>query len=81
LEVGLIGGNHNGEVTMIPCITLSPSLMGIDFAINLKRRQYPVQLAFTMTINKAQGQSIHNVGLDLWKLLCTVLQWADHTVS
>jgi PIF1-like helicase len=40
LEVHLIGGDHNGEIAMIPHITLSPSLTGIDFAINLKRRQF-----------------------------------------
>jgi hypothetical protein len=29
------------------------------------RRQFPVALAFAMTINKAQGQSVKLVGLDL----------------
>jgi hypothetical protein len=67
LEVHLLGGDHNGEIAMIPRITLSPSLTGIDFAINLKRRQFPIQLAFAMTINKAQGQSVHRVSVDLQK--------------
>ncbi|KIK35018.1 hypothetical protein CY34DRAFT_96896 [Suillus luteus UH-Slu-Lm8-n1] len=34
--------------------------------IPLKCRQFPVCLAFAMTINKAQGQSIKWVGLNLW---------------
>jgi hypothetical protein len=65
LEVRLLSSNHNSEIAMIPCITLSPSLTGIVFAINLKRRQFPVQLAFAMTINKAQGQSVRHMGVDL----------------
>lgn len=31
----------------------------------LKRRQFPVQPAFAMTINKAQGQTLNNVGIYL----------------
>ena len=33
--------------------------------IPFSRRQFPVRLAFAMTINKSQGQSVQNVGLDL----------------
>jgi ATP-dependent exoDNAse (exonuclease V) alpha subunit len=31
----------------------------------LRRRQFPVRLGFTMSINRAQGQSVNTVGLDL----------------
>ena len=31
----------------------------------MSRHQFPVRLAFVMTINKAQGQSVRIVGLDL----------------
>ncbi len=31
----------------------------------LKRRQFPVRLAFAMTINKAQGQTMQRMGLFL----------------
>jgi hypothetical protein len=31
----------------------------------LRRRQFPVRLAFALTINKAQGQSVRHVGVDL----------------
>ncbi len=31
----------------------------------MQRRQFPVRLAFAMSINKAQGQSVRWVGIDL----------------
>jgi ATP-dependent exoDNAse (exonuclease V) alpha subunit len=65
LHLRLIGGDHDGETVLIPRITLSPSTAGLDFAIKLKRRQFPVQLAYAMTIHKSQGQSLNRIGIDL----------------
>ena len=31
----------------------------------ITRKQFPVRLCFAMTINKAQGQSLNTVGVDL----------------
>ncbi|KAI3984755.1 hypothetical protein MKX01_039372 [Papaver californicum] len=31
----------------------------------MTRRQFPVRLAYAMTINKSQGQSVKYVGIDL----------------
>jgi hypothetical protein len=64
LEVRILGGDHHGEVAFIPCIKLIPSDMG-EYTFKFRRRQFPVRLAFAMTINKAQGQSVRYVGLDL----------------
>jgi ATP-dependent exoDNAse (exonuclease V) alpha subunit len=35
------------------------------------RHQFPVKLVFTMTINKAQGQSLEEVGVDLQEAVFT----------
>lgn len=65
LKVKLIGGEHDGQLALIPRITLSPTEAQTGFAFILKRRQFPVRLAFALTINKAQGQSVKHVGIDL----------------
>jgi PIF1-like helicase len=36
LEVCLIGGDHDGKLALIPWITLSPSVQGFNFSVNLK---------------------------------------------
>ena len=59
----ILGGKHAGQTAFIPRITLRPS--NEDMPIPLIRRQFPVRLAFAMTINKSQGQSVTHVGLDL----------------
>ena len=63
LEVFIIGGDHHGETAFIPRITLKPT--SHDYPFILKHRQFPVQLSFAMTINKAQGQSLKFVGIHL----------------
>jgi hypothetical protein len=65
LKIQLITGDHASETALIPHITLSPSLTGLNFAIKLNRRQFPVQLVFTMMINKAQEQTLKHVGINL----------------
>ena len=52
-----------GQIVLIPRITIEPSAETL--AIPLQRRQFPVHVAFAMTINKSQGQGVKNVGLDL----------------
>ncbi|KNZ80281.1 hypothetical protein J132_06707, partial [Termitomyces sp. J132] len=52
-----------GSIVLIPRINMDVSEE--DLPIPLHRRQFPVRLAFAMTINKSQGQSVKHVGLDL----------------
>uniref|UniRef100_A0A8C5PJF9 ATP-dependent DNA helicase n=1 Tax=Leptobrachium leishanense TaxID=445787 RepID=A0A8C5PJF9_9ANUR len=47
----------------IPRIDLAPSNTELPFV--LRRRQFPVKLAFAMTINKSQGQTFDRVGIYL----------------
>ena len=62
LRCRILGGDHAGKVVFIPRMTMEPSSESLP--IELSRRQFPVRLAFVMTINKAQGQSIIYVGID-----------------
>jgi hypothetical protein len=64
LQVQLIGGDHDGQLALIPRISLIPTSTP-NFAFKIRRRQFPVRLAFAITINRAQGQSVKHVGLDL----------------
>ena len=48
---------------MISRIKLAPSDVNLPFV--LERRQLPVRLAYSMTINKAQGQTFDKVGIYL----------------
>jgi len=52
-----------GKVVLIPRIMLSPNAEILPML--LKRLQFPVRLAFAMTINKSQGQSVEHVGINL----------------
>ena len=65
LEVSIIGGSHHGSIALIPRVSLTPNSDGSDFPFVLRRRQFPVRLAFAMSINKSQGQSLKVVGIDL----------------
>lgn len=64
LEVRILGGENDGEIALIPRITMQPESTS-HLAFRFSRRQFPVRLAFALTINKAQGQSVKYVGLDL----------------
>lgn len=61
IEATIITGNYKGTDVLIPRIPMIPTDMPFDF----KRLQFPIRLAFAMTINKAQGQSLQVCGLNL----------------
>ena len=54
IEAKIVSGTHYGQMAFIPRISLiSNSSSGLPF--NLRRRQFPIRVAFGMTINKSQG--------------------------
>jgi ATP-dependent exoDNAse (exonuclease V) alpha subunit len=63
IEVEIITGNNVGKRVFIPRIIMSPS--GTDWPFVLRLRQFPVQVAFAITINKSQGQTFNDVGVYL----------------
>jgi ATP-dependent DNA helicase PIF1 len=60
-EVTILTGMGEGETVFIPRIPLI--LMNLPFTF--KRLQLPVRLAFAISINKSQEQSIKYCGVDL----------------
>ena len=64
IECEILGGKYAGNMVMIPQIPLSPSSTE-DLPFDFRRTQFPLRLAFAMTINKAQGQTLNYVGLCL----------------
>ena len=63
LEVELLSSDHAEQKVFIPRINCQPTEDQISF--KFLRRQFPVRLCFSMTINKSQGQTVKHVGLDL----------------
>ncbi|GKE30850.1 ATP-dependent DNA helicase PIF1-like protein [Tanacetum coccineum] len=64
INAEIAAGQHVGVRVLLPRIPLAPSEEDM-FPFKLKRTQFPARLSFAMTINKAQGQTIPNVGVYL----------------
>ena len=61
IEATILTGCAKGDDVFIPRIPMVPTDMPFEF----KRLQFPVRLAFAMSINKAQGQSLKVAGINL----------------
>ncbi len=65
LHCGRIGADAEMQDVLLPRIDFvfhSP-----DGMVNFHRRQFPVRVAFLMTINKSQGQTFRKVGIVLYE--------------
>src|ERR1700752_1711255 len=69
IDAEILTGINKGKRVFIPRVRLTPSDTNLPF--QLVRRQFPIKLSFAMTINKAQGQTILNMGLYLPKPVFT----------
>lgn len=63
IEGTILNGKFKNETVLIPRIPMITS----DLSIEFRRLQFPIRLAFAMTINKAQGQSLKITGINLEK--------------
>jgi len=63
LDLESITGQGTAQRILLPRIDLTPSDSTLPFSFT--RRQFPIRIAFAMTINKAQGQTLDKVGLYL----------------
>ncbi|KIH61447.1 hypothetical protein ANCDUO_08283 [Ancylostoma duodenale] len=61
IEATILTGKAKGEDVFIPRIPMIPT----DMPFDLKRLQFPVRLAFAVTLNKAQGQSLQVASINL----------------
>ncbi|GFT55797.1 ATP-dependent DNA helicase [Trichonephila clavipes] len=61
LEATILIGKFQGEVVLLPRIPMIHS----DSPTPFKRLKFPILLAFAMTINKSQGQTMKICGLNL----------------
>ena len=61
----ILSGAYVGNIHFIPKVFFQPS--DADLPFTLKRYQFPFRLAYSMTINKSQGQTFSSVGIFLDK--------------
>ncbi|XP_036317731.1 ATP-dependent DNA helicase pif1-like [Rhagoletis pomonella] len=58
IHATILKGKFEGEEVLIPRIPMIPT----DTLFEFKRIQFPIRLAFAMTINESQGQSLSVCG-------------------
>lgn len=63
LQAKIITGTQVGEKVFLHRILIEPSDTKLPF--KMRRRQFPLKVAFAMTINKSQGQTLSTVGMFL----------------
>ncbi|KAH9073914.1 hypothetical protein Ae201684P_003413 [Aphanomyces euteiches] len=65
IKAQIMNGSHKNKIVYIPRTTTIHDGEQNNYPFELRRRQFPVQVAFAMTIHKAQGQTISHVGVYL----------------
>jgi ATP-dependent DNA helicase PIF1 len=70
IEAEVATGPAKGQRVFIPRLSITTSDTE-RMPFTLRRRQFPMRLAFAMTINKVQGQTLKMVGIFLPKPIFT----------
>ncbi|XP_031124321.1 ATP-dependent DNA helicase PIF1-like [Ipomoea triloba] len=65
IEAKIVAGHNAGQIVLIPRMAMTPTNTRLPF--KFQRRQFSLVLAYAMTINKSQGQTLKHVGLLLKK--------------
>ena len=60
-----LNGPPNGTEVLIPRINFKYDATDTGMPVGFTRRQFPLRVAFTITIDKSQGQTLERVGLYL----------------
>jgi len=63
LQVAILAGCFDCIIRLLPQIKLTSSDQDLPYI--LEHTQFPVHLCFAMTVNKSQGQSVDQVGVNL----------------
>ena len=63
IDAMILSGPKKNNAVFIPRILLDSGTSDLPF--KLRRKQFPVKVAFAMTINKSQGQTLSTVGVCL----------------
>ena len=61
IEATILTGPFEGEAVLIPRFPMIPT----DLSFQIKRLQFPIRLAFAITINRTQGQLLEKCCIDL----------------
>ncbi|GFX56443.1 ATP-dependent DNA helicase [Trichonephila clavipes] len=61
VKVTILTGEAKGDNVLIPRIPIIPN----NLPFNFKRLQFPLKVAFSITINKSQGQTLKVAGIHL----------------
>ena len=62
IKATIANGEHKGRIVLIPKIQTQPADFN-HFGFEWQRIQFPVKLAFAMTIHKSQGQTLEQVAV------------------
>ena len=62
LKATIANGEHKGRTVLIPKVITQPADESM-FGFEWQRMQFPVRVAFAMTIHKSQGQTLKKVAV------------------